>query len=536
MPVREFLESRKAREQKPEQAAEQYCSLFEEAPVAYHEIDREGVVQRVNRAVCALLGFEAEEILGQPVWEFLALEQRQSSREAVRGKISERQPLVPFHGEYVRRDGSRLTLEIHENLIRDAAGNLVGIGSVLLDITERRRLEEQLRQSQKMQAIGLLAGGAAHDFNNAIGAIWGWTELALKEAAAGNPLRKYFQKIQHQAQHAAGLTRQLLAFASHQVSQPCRVNLNEIVASVVGLLESALGQRIQVKTKLAPTLEETWADPAELEQVLMNLCLNARDAMAGGGRLRIETRNVDFAGDDGRRHIHARPGRYVLLSVSDTGVGMDATTTKRMFQPFFTTKEAGRASGLGLAIVHGIVQQHDGFIYAQSQPGRGTTFRLYFPAAGAAPALKQKKRQPELPLGGTETILVAEDHEAAREVARETLASLGYQVLLTRDGEEAVRLMEAQRDLIGLVILDLLLPKLSGTEACAHMRALRPGLPVIFTTGRSAQTTLRSEMGEPGKAVLEKPYSTEALARKVRELLDGARAGAGSAPDLRRRQ
>ena len=535
MRASQFLESLKAPEQKSEEAAEQFRSLFEEAPVAYYQTDRKGIVRRVNRAVCALLGLKPEQILGKPVWELIAPDQPETIREAVRWKISGKQRLAPFERGYIRRDGSRLMLEIHENLIRDARGKPVGIGSVLLDITEHKQLEEQLRQAQKMEALGLLAGGAAHDFNNAMLAVLAWTELALQKTTAGS-VRRHFQKIQEQAQHAAGLSRQLLAFANHRVLEPCRVNLNQTVARVIGLLENTLGHGIRVETGLAPNLEQTWAVPAELEQVLINLCLNARDAMPDGGRIVIETHAADLTGDEARRHAGARPGRYVMLAVSDNGTGMNATTTRRMFEPFFTTKQAGQASGLGLAVVHGIVTQHGGFIDTKSEPKRGTRVHLYFPGAGNVPTKRERKAEASPAVGGTETILVAEDHEAAREVARETLATLGYQVLLAHDGQEAVRMAQAQHDRIGLVILDVLLPRLSGPGAYARMCTVKPRLPVIFTTGGSAQIALPGGVMEQGAAVLEKPYSTETLGRKVRELLDRARLPTDLALPLRRRR
>ena len=308
------------------------------------------------------------------------------------------------------------------------------------------------------------------------------------------------------------------------------------MARVIGLLENTLGHGIRVETGLAPNLEQTWAVPAELEQVLINLCLNARDAMPDGGRIVIETHAADLTGDEARRHAGARPGRYVMLAVSDNGTGMNATTTRRMFEPFFTTKQAGQASGLGLAVVHGIVTQHGGFIDTKSEPKRGTRVHLYFPGAGNVPTKRERKAEASPAVGGTETILVAEDHEAAREVARETLATLGYQVLLAHDGQEAVRMAQAQHDRIGLVILDVLLPRLSGPGAYARMCAVKPCLPVIFTTGGSAQIALPGGMMEQGAAVLEKPYSTETLGRKVRELLDRARLPTDLALPLRRRR
>jgi len=630
---------------------EQFRSLFDDGPVAYHEIDRKGIVRRVNQAECKLLGFEPGEILGRPVWELVAPEEREISREAVRRKIAGQQLLVPFTRRYVRRDGTCLTLEIHETPLRDSSGNTIGIRSALLDITDRMRAEEalrfseekfanafrfspdsitistlaegrlvdvndsfvrlsgyqreevlgrpihelnlwadlsdreilveqlrqnkrvanmefayrpksgepreallsaeivkvggedfmvavvrditerkqlemQLRQSQKMEALGLLAGGIAHDFNNAAGAILGWAEMGLKEAPPDHPVHKRLERIRDQARHTAELTRQLLAFASRQILEPRQTNLNSTVASVVGLLENIIGEDIEVRTALAPDLWEVWADPSQFEQVLMNLCLNARDAMPQGGCLRIETQNVDFDGDAARHPVHVRPGRHVLLSVSDTGVGMDGAVVKRMFEPFYTTKGSGIGSGLGLAVVYGIVKQHDGFIYVSSEPGRGTAFRVYLPAGEqpSAPEPQARKPEQEPVRGGRETILVAEDHEGAREVAQETLETLGYQVLLARDGEEALRLFHEHRERIEMVLLDVALPKISGPDLYTRIQAVRPDLPVVFITGYSTEAKMLSSLVENGASVLQKPYSPDELGQKVRRTLDCARA------------
>jgi len=271
-----------------------------------------------------------------------------------------------------------------------------------------------------------------------------------------------------------------------------------------------------------PELWPVHADPSQMHQVLVNLCVNARDAMPRGGRLLIETRNVEFDEKYCRRYVYARPGRYVLLSVSDTGVGMDAATIERIFEPFFTTKEMGKGTGLGLAVVYGIAKQHGGFINVYSEPGQGTTFRVYLPV-GNEVAEEREKTATEPVRGGTETILVAEDHEGLRDMARKMLERLGYQVVLAGDGEEAVRMFEEHRDRIALVILDVVLPKLSGPEAYARMCALKPDVSVVFATGYTAEAAQLNSMLEKGAAVLQKPYSPDSLARKVRDILDHAR-------------
>jgi nitrogen-specific signal transduction histidine kinase len=389
------------------------------------------------------------------------------------------------------------------------------------DVIERRMLEKQNRQLQKVESIGRLAGGIAHDFNNVIGAVMGWAQIGFAEAPAESRLRSHFKKICDQAERAAGLTRQLLAFARRQILEPHNINLNQTIAEVVSMLEKTLGAQIEVKTVPAQDLAPAFADATQVEQVLMNLCLNARDAMPQGGTLLIETQNAQIDEEYCRLRTYARPGRYVLLSVSDTGVGLDAGTLERIFEPFFTTKEPGRGTGLGLAMVYGIVKQHGGFIHVYSEPGQGTTFRVYFPA-GVGAAEEQKKPEPDQVPGGAETILVVEDHGGMRAMAREELSGLGYEVLLARDGEEAVRLFDSKCDRVALVVLDVVIPKLNGPNAYVQMSARKPGLPAIFTTGYSAEMGMLTSMLERGTVILQKPYTPASLGRKVREVLDAS--------------
>jgi two-component system, cell cycle sensor histidine kinase and response regulator CckA len=388
---------------------------------------------------------------------------------------------------------------------------------------ERKRLEHRVQELQKFEAIGKLAGGIAHDFNNALGVILGWAQLGYDDVPDDSPVRENFRMIRDQAQRSAGLTRQLLAFARRQVLQPRSVNLNDLVSKIAGLLRTAIGEQTELKITLTPGLQATMADPTQIDQVLMNLCLNARDAMPQGGRIVIETSDVEIGEDFCRIHSYGHPGRYVLLSVSDTGVGMDAATLDRIFEPFFTTKELGKGTGLGLATVYGIVKQHGGFVNVYSEPGQGTTFRVYLPASSGLPEPRRALRFNEKVAGGTETILVAEDHEALRELARHTLASHGYRVIFASNGLEALRLFEANSKEISLALLDVVMPVLSGPDAYSQMCAIKPDLRVIFTTGYTAESASLNDKIEEGAVFLQKPYSAQTLARAIRSTLDGAR-------------
>jgi two-component system, cell cycle sensor histidine kinase and response regulator CckA len=384
---------------------------------------------------------------------------------------------------------------------------------------ERKRLERQVQQLQKFEAIGRLAGGIAHDFNNAIGAIMGWADLALEEAEPGTRLQERLQKICAQAQRTAGLTSQLLAFARQQVLQPRRIDLNGLIEEGTSLLRKVIGADVEVRLVPAPNLRVTVADPVQIDQVLMNLCLNARDAMPKGGRLIIETQNADFDEEYCRLHTYVRPGSYVLLSVSDTGIGMDAATIERIFEPFFTTKEVGKGTGLGLATVFGIVKQHGGFINVYSELGKGTTFRVYLPSDQGAPD-PAKPESVEQPSKGTETILLAEDHEGLRELAQETLEALGYHVVLATNGTEAVEHFKANPDQIDLAILDVVMPGLSGPDAYSEMSVIRPNLGVVFATGYTAEAASLASLVEKGATVLQKPYSAKSLGQAIRKGLE----------------
>jgi signal transduction histidine kinase/ActR/RegA family two-component response regulator len=424
----------------------------------------------------------------------------------------------------VRKDGRIIKVRIVARRVHESHSSYERNQIVVEDVTEHIALEKQLRQAQKFEAFGQLAGGIAHDFNNMIGAILGWAELGLDETPAETTLHTRFEKIRLQAERAASLTRQLLAFARRQALEPRHINLNQAVTETLSLLEKVIGSNIEVKRDLAPDLAMVRADPAQIEQVLMNLCLNARDAMAAGGELRVETRNADFDAAFCRQNPQVHPGRHVLLSVSDNGQGMDSATLDRMFEPFFTTKGPSKGTGLGLATVYGVTKQHGGVVFVDSELGKGTCFRVYLPIAEGAVVVPKLPEAVDPVRGGTETILVAEDHEGLRHLAIETLSSLGYTVLPVADGEAAAELYAERGETIHLAILDVMLPKLTGPAAFACMRDKNGGPPVIFVTGYSADTDFEKKIRAGAFNVLHKPFSPRELARKVREMLDQSRA------------
>jgi len=386
------------------------------------------------------------------------------------------------------------------------------------DTSQRIALEEQLRQAQKMEAVGRLAGGIAHDFNNILQGILGTAEVALAEAGRDKTPRQDLLEIRRGAQRAAELVNQLLAFARRQLLQPADVDLNSIVDDTLGLLRRVLPENISVATVLADKPATVHADPTQMQQVILNLCLNARDSMVDGGTLTITTESVEITDSYCRTHVWARPGDYLLLAVSDTGTGMDEETLEHIFEPFFTTKKPGKGTGLGLATVYGIVKQHDGMIAAQSEIGKGTAINVYLPVARAAAALRRPAGGAVR--GGAETILVAEDDKIIRALAKRILERHGYNVLLAADGAEAFALFRENAASVDVAFLDLIMPRMGGYEAFREMAALKPSLKVIFASGYSINVVQNSPDGYDGHTMVPKPYSPDNLLRRIREVLD----------------
>ena len=387
-------------------------------------------------------------------------------------------------------------------------------------IAERESLEKQLVQAQKMEAIGRLAGGVAHDFNNLLTIITGYSDLLLEQMKSGSQIRGQMEEIRRAADRAAALTRQLLAFGRRQVFAPRVLNLNKVVANMDKMLRRLIGEDIELVTKLEPALNRTKVDPSQVEQVIMNLAVNSRDAMPEGGKLTIETVNAELDANYVRRHAMAAPGRFVMLAVSDSGCGMDAETQSHIFEPFFTTKETGKGTGLGLATVYGIVKQIGGEIWVYSEPGRGTTFKIYFPQAEGAERAAQPPKVISASQRGSETILVVEDEEGVRSLVRRVLESNGYTVLTAANAEEAVRVCEQREGTISLLLTDVVMPGMSGRKLAQHLGFSRAGMKVLYMSGYTDNAIVHHGVLDAGTAFLQKPFTPDAILRNVREVLD----------------
>jgi two-component system cell cycle sensor histidine kinase/response regulator CckA len=391
---------------------------------------------------------------------------------------------------------------------------------VLLDVTDRARLEEQLRQAQKMEAVGMLAGGVAHDFNNLLTIITGYSQLVLNNLPAADPNRHSIEQIIQAGDRAAALTQQLLAFSRRQVLQPKVLDLNRLVTSLSTMLRRLIGEDIDLRLALGADLGRVHADPGRIEQVLMNLTVNARDAMPKGGTLTLETANVFLDENYSSKHLTVKAGQYILLAVSDTGDGMDAGTQARMFEPFFTTKESSKGTGLGLSTVFGIVKQSGGSVQVYSEPGRGTSIKVYLPRIDQPVAI-EPAGAPKVARRGTETLLLVEDDDMVRHLMRETLERAGYKVKDTADPIEAGRISDSHSGKIDLLITDVIMPKVSGTELAAMLIARRPEMKVLYISGYTDNAIVNSGLLHHEVAFLQKPFAPAALIEKVRDVLEG---------------
>jgi two-component system cell cycle sensor histidine kinase/response regulator CckA len=505
-----------------QQSEASFRFLFDHNPFPMFVLDRESLLlYQANDAAVRNYGYGQPEFMQMRFGDLHPPEEVSRLVRHLREKYSDARPAGPWRHRLKGGDVIDVELFPHPMEYKGHPAALV----VAQDITERRALERQLQHAQKFEAIGQLAGGIAHDFNNVIGAILGWSELGeVRASPKDEDLASYFKKIHVQCARAAALTRQLLAFARRQILEPRNLNLNQSVHEVLSLLDKVIGKDIEINRSLADDLTTVRADPTHIEQVLTNLCINSRDAMPNGGTLSIGTRNVEFTREECSRNSGLQPGRFVELLVRDTGIGMDSAVRERIFEPFFTTKETGKGTGLGLATVYGIVKQHGGFILVESEPNRGSAFRILLPVHDDTAVVDRRSPVPEShPVrGGKETILIAEDDEGVGEMACATLESLGYKVLRAQDGAEAVEMFSANQDSIALVILDVIMPRRGGREAYAAITALKPEVPVMFATGYTNEIGALTEMLTRGITILQKPYSPTLLGKTIREVLDHA--------------
>jgi two-component system, cell cycle sensor histidine kinase and response regulator CckA len=519
------------------ESEERYRILFQSSPQPMWVFDEETLrFLAVNEAAVHHYGYSREEFLAMTIKDIRPAEDVPALLDDV-GMMS-RGIDVSGTWRHRKKDGTLIAVDItsHELVFDDRPAKLV----LAFDVSARkeaeealRKSEEQLRQSHKLEAIGRLAGGVAHDFNNVLTAIMGYAELTLRRMGPDNPLSRNIEEIKRAAARAGSLTQQLLAFSRKQVLQPKVLDLNHIVDEMDRMLRRLIGEDIDLVTILEPGLGQVKADPGQIEQIMMNLAVNARDAMPRGGKLTIETKNVYLDRAYAQSHLSVRPGSYVMLAVSDTGEGMDAETRERIFEPFFTTKEKGKGTGLGLSMIYGIVKQSGGNIWVYSEPGRGTTFKIYLPQVAEGASAVPGLTAPEMTARGTETVLMVDDDDTLRELIEELLKLEGYTVLAARNGREALNLRDRHEGKIDLLITDVVMPELSGRELAERLTANCNEIKVLYMSGYTDDAVIRHGVLEEGASFLQKPFTPEALARKVRAVLDENRNGARACRGLK---
>jgi PAS domain S-box-containing protein len=496
-----------------------YRSLVQSAVYGIYRSSLEGRFFDLNPALITMLGYDsAEEVLAlDPKSDvfFDPSEQARVMREFQRGAR-----LDNVEVRWKRKDGSAITVRLSGRAVNSPEDTAEVLELIAEDITERRVLENQFRQAQKMEAVGRLAGGVAHDFNNLLMVISGYAEVLLEHTRKGDVLYPKIEAIHQATDRATTLTRQLLAFSRKQLLELKVVDLNIIVEDMERLLRPLIGENIELQTQLASDLGRTRADAGQIEQVLMNLVVNSKDAMPNGGRITIHTANARMNNEDVRReYSYIQPGLYVVLSVTDTGEGMDKETQSRIFEPFFTTKEKGKGTGLGLSTVYGIIKQSGGYVLVESEPRRGTTFRLYLPRVEDAlePVGPVGVSRPQA--GGSETVLLVEDEESVRQLVRETLESRGYKVLEASNGEMAIEIVSGYSGKIDMLITDVVMPGMSGRELSAQLCVSRPQTKVLYLSGYTEDAIVHEGVVDPDTAFLQKPFTLQMLSRKVREVL-----------------
>jgi two-component system cell cycle sensor histidine kinase/response regulator CckA len=515
-----------------EQATQRLVAIVASSADAIVGKTLDGVVTSWNKAAERIFGYSAEEMVGSSIFRLVPEELHETERFLLE-QIRKGERVEFSETDRLCKDGSRISIALSVSPIRDGLGRVVGASSIKRDITERKRAEralaesqERLRQAQRIDSVGQLAGGIAHEANNMMSVVLGCADYVLQRTDLPEAVRQDVDQIWRAAQRTARITQQLLAFSRRQMLQPQILDLNTIVRALEPILARALGESRGLRLHLSPTLGRIRADPGQLEQVLINLTLNARDAMDEGGRLTIETMNVvlDAAYVGAKPVGTLEPGEYAALVVTDTGHGMDRETLSRIFEPFFTTKGVGQGTGLGLSTAYGIVKQSGGFIWAYSEPGLGATFKLYFPLVESAPELA--KVQEPAPGGRTEeVVLIAEDEPMVRSIMARSLRDCGYTVLEAADGREALHLVESRNGRLSLIVADVVMPDMGGRNLATRVAERWPDVPVLFTSGYTGMDVIRRGLLEEGREFLQKPLAPEELARKVREMMD-ARAPA----------
>ena len=489
--------------------------LVEQLPAVLWTVDKDLRFTSCVGAGLTRLGLKPNQVVGMSLFEYFDTPDQTFLPIAAHRRAVAGEP-VTFHVEW--KGGS---YACHAEPLRDAEGRVHGAICMSLDVTDRKQLEEQLRQAQKMEAVGRLAGGIAHDFNNLLMVIQGYADLLLDRLPEGDALRRNAEQIQMAGQRATSLTRQLLAFSRKQMLAPKILNVHSVVSDMEKILRRLIGEDIQLETASPADLWLVKADRSQIEQVIMNLAVNARDAMPTGGRLTIETGNVELDSSFTHHSIVLAPGKYVMLAVTDNGCGMDAKTQAHIFEPFFTTKEKGKGTGLGLATVYGIVKQSGGYVWVYSEPGRGTSFKIYLPRIEEEAYQPAKERQPQSKVTqrGSETVLLVEDEDGVRQLAREYLEASGYTVIEAADGHAALELVARTAGPIHLLMTDVVMPSVSGRELAERIEKLRPGIKVLYMSGYTDQAVVHHGILESDAVLLQKPFTLATLAEKLREIL-----------------
>ena len=510
-----------------DQRRAQLAAIVESSEDAILSVTLNGTIMSWNASAERMFQYSAGEVRGKSITMVVPPAILEKEIQTFNG-IMRAHAVHNIETSRRRKDGSLFDVAITVSPVRNADGEVVGLSEIVRDLTQQRmaearlaQTEDQLRQAQRMEAIGVLAGGVAHDFNNVLSVILSFTSLVLDDLKPNDPIRADIQEIGRAGERAADLTRQLLAFSRKQMLQPQVLDLGQAVLSMEKMLRRLLSEAIELSLFASPSLGRVLVDPGQVEQIVMNLAVNARDAMPEGGKLSIEIGNAQLDADYAQLHQGVVPGPYVMLAVTDTGTGMDAATRERIFEPFFTTKEVGKGTGLGLSTVFGIVKQSQGHIWVYSEPGRGTSFKVYFPrveqavdAVGVAPP------EPET-LRGSETVLLVEDEEQVRVTTRTILQRNGYNVLDALNGGDALLVCEQFPAKIHLLLTDVVMPRMSGRQVAERLGPLRPEMKVLFVSGYTEDSVIRHGVLDAGISFLQKPITPNALLRKVREVLDG---------------
>jgi len=523
------ITERKRAEEALRESEERYRTILNEMAEGYHEVDLAGNFIYFNDAFLNLFGYSGEEMRGTNFSHYAAEESIIKKVYQTYNEIYKTgHPVQRAEWDIIRKDRQRRTLEYSAAVVRDSKNVPNGFRGIVRDITETRqaetekeRLRAQLAQAQKMEAIGTLAGGIAHDFNNMLGVISGRAELGLKKTAPTDPVYKDLEQIHNAAGRSADITRQLLAFARKQTISPRVIDLNSTVSNMIKMLSRLIGEDIDLRWQPAGDLWAVKIDPSQIDQILVNLCVNARDAIADVGKITIETGMKVFDPDYCAVHAGFVPGKFVMLAVSDDGCGMNRHTLDNLFEPFFTTKKTGRGTGLGLATVYGIVKQNNGFINAYSEPGKGSSFRIYLPChtADLPDTLPEKSVSP-IPRGSGETLLVVEDEDDILDMLKAMLKSLNYNILAADSPSRAMTLAQSHNSRIHMVITDVVMPEMSGRDLAGKLSALYPDIKILFMSGYTANVIAHQGVLDEGVHFLQKPFSMDNLAEKLREVLD----------------